>query len=323
MGLTPDFSIVVNGKDSFPKERVLSIKTHDEAGIISDSCEFELDDYDDVLLLPNTEAKIELSLGYKESGLTKIGTYFVREISIDGARRVVKVKANAATKAMRSQKTQNNSTSLKIFSEKSASELGYSSSVDNEYSDIELEDEPQFGESDVSYLTRIAQKNGAVVKPVDGHLIVANDMSGKSTSGKKLPVKTIDAVDIASYSCSFRETESGGGAGTIYANWYNEEKGDSVLVHAGEGAPETELKEIFKDEKSALAACKARLKRIIKSNKSFNFSCVGRVDLFAESPIILHGFSKKIPVNWIITRVEHNLSSSGFNTSVECVRNGG
>ena len=77
-------------------------------GIVSDLCEFELDDFDGVLQFPNTEAKVVVSLGYKETGLTKIGTYFVREISIDGARHVVRIQCNAASKAMRSQKTKTN-----------------------------------------------------------------------------------------------------------------------------------------------------------------------------------------------------------------------
>ncbi len=77
MELTPDFSISINGSNTFPKERVISIRTTDETGIVSDSCEIELDDFDRALQFPNTEAKVEVSLGYKETGLTKIGTYFV------------------------------------------------------------------------------------------------------------------------------------------------------------------------------------------------------------------------------------------------------
>ena len=39
MELTPDFFISINGSDTFPKERIISIRTTDEAGIVSDSCE--------------------------------------------------------------------------------------------------------------------------------------------------------------------------------------------------------------------------------------------------------------------------------------------
>ena len=63
MELTPDFSIVINGDTAFPKDRVISIRTTDEAGIVSDSCEIGLDDFDDAIQMPNTEAKVEIAPG--------------------------------------------------------------------------------------------------------------------------------------------------------------------------------------------------------------------------------------------------------------------
>ncbi len=91
------------------------------------------------------------------------------------------------------------------------------------------------------------------------------------------------------------------------------------MVHAGSGDPEIELNEIFSSEKDALAAVKSKGKRIKKNNKTFRFSTEDRPDLFAEGPIILRGFPIKIPTNWIISRVEHTLNSSGFVSNVECV----
>ena len=167
MELTPDFSILINGSEDIPKERITSIKTHDEAGIVSDSCEFEFDDFDDALQFPNTEAKVEVSLGYKETGLTIIGTYFVKEIFVDGARRSVRIRANAASKAMRSQKTKTNEGNLEDFLKASSEELDFDSAIDDEFGELELEDIPQFAESNINYLTRVSQKIGAVVKPSD------------------------------------------------------------------------------------------------------------------------------------------------------------
>ena len=63
MELTPDFSVSINGLSDFPKERIISIQSNDQSGIVSDSCEIELDDYNGALQMPNTEAKIELFLG--------------------------------------------------------------------------------------------------------------------------------------------------------------------------------------------------------------------------------------------------------------------
>lgn len=317
MELTPDFSISINGQSNFPKDRVVSIRTTDQTGFVSDSCEIELDDFDNALRFPNTEARVIISLGYQEKGLTKIGTYYVREITFDGARRVIKITANALPKSMRSQKTKTNDVKLNEYMASIDSDLD--SELSEDYEDIDLSDNPQFGESDINYLTRIANKVGAVTKPIDNHLIFSEDITGKSVSGKSLPTKYIDASEVATYSCNFKETESGGATGTVYASWYDKETGEYNLVHAGSGDPETELNEIFQSEKDALTAVQAKVKRVEKNNKTFRFTTEGRPDLFAESPVILRGFPVKIPTNWIISRVEHALNSNGFVSSVECI----
>ena len=318
MELIPDFSISINGSNTFPKERVISICTTDEAGIVSDSCEIELDDFDGALQFPNTEAKVEVFLGYKETGLTKIGTYFVKEISIDGARHIVRIQCNATSKAMRSQKTKTNEGTIENKLQEMGTEFDLDSEISDDLEDVTLSDYPQFAESDMNYITRISQKIGAVAKPVNGHLVVANEGSGKSVSGQSLPTKYVEASEVAGYSCNFRETESGGFSGTVYANWYDKETGEYHLEKVGNGDPETELQEIFSTKDQAISAAQAKFKRTTKSNKTFRFSVAGRTDLFAESPIILRGFYAKIPTKWIINRVEHSLSSSGFVTNVSC-----
>jgi phage protein D len=316
--LQPDFSVIINGETELVKERVISIHTTDEAGIMSDSCEIELDDFDDEFPLPRTEAVISVSLGYKGGELTKIGSYYVKEIDIDGARKTIKIKANAASKAMRSQKSKSHEGGLSSLVSEMANEFDLDAAISGNMENLELEDFPQFAESDMNYLTRVSQKVGAVAKPTDGHLVFADDMSAKSTSGANLPTKNVDVSELGEYSCSFKETESGGAVGTVFANWYDKDKGEYFMVKAGSGDPEIELDEIFSSEKSALAAANAKFKRVVKSNKTFRFTTRGRPDFFAESPIVFTGLSPKIPANWIISRVEHTLSASGFSTQVEC-----
>jgi phage protein D len=314
----PDFSVIINGETELVKERVISIRITDAAGIMSDSCEIELDDYDDAFPLPRTEAVIAVSLGYKGRELTKIGSYYVKEIDIDGARKTLKIKANAASKAMRSQKSRSHEGSMDNLLAEMANEFDLDAAISGDLGGLELEDFPQFAESDMNYMTRLSQKVGAVAKPTDGHLVFADNMGAKSTSGANLPTKYVDVSELGEYSCSFKETESGGAVGTIFANWYDREKGEYFMVKAGSGDPEVELDEIFSSEKSALAAAQAKFKRVVKSNKTFRFTTGGRPDFFAESPIVFRGLSPKIPTNWIISRVEHTLSASGFVTSVDC-----
>ena len=57
--------------------------------------------------------------------------------------------------------------------------------------------------------------------------------------------KYIEASEIAIYSCTFKETETNGSTGPVYASWYDSQSGEYNLVHAGVGEPETELNEVF------------------------------------------------------------------------------
>jgi phage protein D len=259
-----------------------------------------------------------VSLGYKGGELTKIGSYYVKEIDIDGARKTLKIKANAASKAMRSQKSKSHEGSMDNLLTEMANEFDLDAAVSGDLEGLKLEDFPQFAESDMNYMTRMSQKVGAVAKPSDGHLVFADDMGAKSVSGANLPTKYVDVAELGEYSCSFKETESGGAVGTVFANWYDKDAGEYHMVKAGSGDPEVELDEIFSSEKSAITAAQAKFKRVVKSNKTFRFTTSGRPDFFAESPIVFSGLSSKIPANWVISRVEHTLSASGFSTSVEC-----
>ena len=317
MELTPTFDIRFNSGENVIRDRVIDISTNDAAGFESDSCEITLDDYDGALTMPRTEALMTVSLGYIETGLVNIGTYYVKEILIDGAQKVIRIKGNATSKAMRSMKTRTNSGTLSEIFSSMALDAKLTSAFDETYASLVLDDMPQIAESDISYLTRIAKKTGAMTKPAAGHLIFADSMRAKSISGKNLPTKYIDAADVVNYTCAFRETETtteGGTSGTIFANWYDKETGEYHLISNGTGEPETE--EIFADEQSARAAITSQAKT--KNNTTLRFSTAGRPDLFAESPLVLCGFPDKIPTNWIISNVQHSFNARGFITSVEC-----
>lgn len=231
----------------------------------------------------------------------------------------MRIQSNAVSKAMRSQKTKSNEGTISDYAVNMADDFDLDPAVSDDIQGFNLEDDPQFGESSMSYLTRMSQKVGAVAKPVDGHLVVMEDMGLKSVTGKVLSTKSLNASDVMSYSCSFKETEmTSGASGTVYANWYDKKSGEYCLEKVGSGFPETELQEIFATRDQAISAAQAKLKRTAKTNKRFSFSTAGRTDLFAESPLILHGFPSKIPKNWIIEKVEHKLGSGGFSTSVDC-----
>jgi len=75
VGLTPAFKVMAESQDITRKigDRLLSLTVTDNAGIQSDTVEIRLDDKHHELILPRTGAELEVSLGYKESGVERMG----------------------------------------------------------------------------------------------------------------------------------------------------------------------------------------------------------------------------------------------------------
>ena len=80
---TPDFRVIAEGADITAAIRrgLLSLSVTDEAGFTSDKTEIKLDDRDGKISMPRTGAKLEISLGYKETGLVNMGIYVVDEVT--------------------------------------------------------------------------------------------------------------------------------------------------------------------------------------------------------------------------------------------------
>ncbi len=106
---------------------------------------------------------------------------------MNGARRIVKIHGNAAPKAIRSQKTQSNEGTISKFISDAASALGFSSKTSDSANNIELKDNPQIAESNMSYVTRLVNKIGAMVKPTDEKIVMAENMSGEVSEWKNSP----------------------------------------------------------------------------------------------------------------------------------------
>ena len=65
-----------------------------------------------------------------------------------------------------------------------AGEFDLDAAISGDLEDLELEDFPQFAESDMNYMARMSQKVGAVAKPSDGHLVFADDMSANQLQAR-------------------------------------------------------------------------------------------------------------------------------------------
>ena len=80
--MKPAFKITADKKDvtALIAERLVSINITDETGLVSDTCEILLDNRDEKLEIPPRGAVLEVSLGYEDKPLTKMGSYIVDDV---------------------------------------------------------------------------------------------------------------------------------------------------------------------------------------------------------------------------------------------------
>ncbi|AIS15059.1 hypothetical protein JM49_26300 [Pseudomonas chlororaphis subsp. aurantiaca] len=78
---------------------------------------------------------------------------------------------------------------------------------------------------------------------------------------------------------------------------------------------------IHPNKTAAESAAKARLAAFNRSTAGVRLEMPGRTDLFAERPIIAHGFKVGLDGEYLVDSVQQVYTQAGWSTTVEC--NGG
>ena len=80
------------------------------------------------------------------------------------------------------------------------------------------------------------------------------------------------------------------------------------------------LRHTYASEKTAITAAKSAFDKLKRGVATFSLNLAfGDPMLMPESIIELSGFKSEIDAaSWIITKVTHNLSDSGFTSQIEC-----
>ena len=183
--MTPDFAIWADGLliTRNIKAYLVSLRVTDEAGMKSDAIEIILDNRDGKLPLPNTGTYLKLSIGYAktakttettETTLTHLGVYVINEMVVESLPQRIIIKAHAAdlNKALKSQQTRSwQPQTLGEIVNQIALQNGYKARMSVELSKLTLSHLDQSSESDMHFLTRLANLHGAIAKPAGGYLL--------------------------------------------------------------------------------------------------------------------------------------------------------
>lgn len=323
----PDYRLLANSTDitALIRDRLLSLRYTDEAGMESDVLEITLADYDPAnpIQVPPTGAELELFIGY-DGALDRVGMFVCDEVELAGWPGEMTIRARAAPfdqskgglSALQTQKTRSwaKGTKLGDMVKKIAKEHGMESAVMGSLAAIVLPHIDQADESDLHFLGRVAKKYDAIVKPAAGKLVLAKVGSAKTISGQSLPTVTLAPGDVSRFRVVMSKRET---AGMVVAYCHAVKAAKRHEVKVGSGEPVRRLKMYYPTQEMALAAARSELDRRERRKVTVSITLPGRTDLVAEGRVILDGFRDGVNGEWSITRAEHSLDSNGFTTTVE------
>jgi phage protein D len=318
----PDFCVIADGKDitELLRDRLLSIRTTDKPGLESDECEISVDDRDGKVAFPKKGATLEVSLGYVGKKLTFIGKYCVDEIEISGPPQTLVMRGKPANIAatMKGQRRfawENVKLADIVGDIARRNKWQALCSIVADVPRIE-----QLNESDMNFITRLADLYGATATVKDGKLIVATRGEGKSGSGKDLPEISLKRDDLASFSFTFPDRNLYGEA---QASYHNNKTGELEVVKLqNQNAPEDvaatthAARHTYPTKEAATAAAKANLNTLNRATMTGRIELEnGRADIGAEKWVKFDGVKQDVNGTYLIESVEQQFSKASWITS--------
>ncbi|EIV5418970.1 phage late control D family protein [Klebsiella aerogenes] len=354
--LTPQFMLTLNSKDITRNisERLINLSMTDNRGFEADQLDIELDDSDGLVELPVRGAVLSLYLGWKGFALVGKGEFTVDEVEHRGAPDTVTLRGRSADfrGTLNSRREESwHDTTLGAVVQAIASRNKLTASVASSLSGIPVPHIDQSQESDVVFLTRLAERNGGAVSVKAGKLLMLKAGSGTTASGKAIPQITIERSSGDRHQFAIADWAAYTG---VTAKWLHtkdpkpqkvrvkrkpKEKHLRALQHpaakktkkpkeqearegeymAGEADNVFAITTIYASKAQAIRAAQAKWDKLQRGVAEFSISlATGREDIYPEMPVRVSGFKRVIDEQaWLISKVTHNLSNNGFTTSVE------
>lgn len=336
----PNYRISIDGRNITPafNARLISLTLTDNRGFEADTLDLTLDDSDGQLALPARGVKIDVALGWSGQALIDKGTFTVDEVEHSGAPDQMTIRAKSADMraglSAKKEKSWNGKTLADIV-KTIAAEHGLKPKISAALGKRKVEHIDQTSESDVNLLTRLALDHDAIATVKKGMLLFMPAGEAESVTGIKFPTSTLVRSSGDQHRFSMAERDTYTGVKAYYQDVKKAAKGEVIAdktgvktssrIKAGKDplAPSADsikvLRHTYANKVNAERAAKAEWQRLLRGAATFSFTAAkAHPELFPELPVIVKGFKPEIDgTSWIIVRCTHNLSTSGFTTSLE------
>ncbi|SDK78191.1 hypothetical protein SAMN05661010_00063 [Modicisalibacter muralis] len=318
---TPDYRISLQGQIITPRfrGRVESLRLTDRRGLEADQLDLVLTDDDGALALPPRGAELTLAIGWGGEALVERGTFIVDEVEHSGAPDRLSIRARSADMrgSLPGKRTQSwHKLTVGDIVTTIAKRHVLAPKVGRNLAGIRIQHIDQTDESDLNFLTRLAERYDAVATVKAGNLLFIPAGTATTSSGLEIPPVQIRRGDGDQhrYVVSDRDSYTG-----VIAYWNDASGAKRQEVIAGSGDNAKRLRPTYASADDALAAAQAEWQRIQRGHAEFSLTLAeGQPGLYPETPAWLIGWKREIEETpWIITEVTHDLSGSAYTNGLQ------
>ncbi len=338
----PAFNVLMGGKAlTVLDEKLISLELTDNRGFNADELTISVDDSQGDIELPPRGAELSVSLGWQGEPLIYKGIYVVDEVSHSGPPDRIDITARSAD--FRDEFNVKREVSWHdVTVERVVSAIAHRYKlkpiISEQLMSAEIDHADQTQESDMSFLTRMADILGAIATVKNGCLLFILPGGGVSANGKALPEFAItrSSGDRHSFRIADRDAYTG-----VQAYWLDLDFGKKKKVTvrkrkkttekkprsssregdyiAGEGGNVFVLRTTYSSEIAAQRAAAAKWQQLQRGAAEFNLTLAyGRADLYPEMHGTVTGFKEAIDnQDWIIAKATHSIDDNGFQTRLE------
>ncbi|MEP8233864.1 phage late control D family protein [Citrobacter freundii] len=339
----PDYSITAGGEIlSDLNNRIMSVSMTDNRGFEADQITISVDDADGMIKLPPRGTQLALSMGWKGEPLIYKGLYTVDELSHEGPPDMLQITASSADFReefnVKREVSWHDVTVERVVSA-IASRYKLKAQISEMLMNIEIDHADQTEESDMSFLTRMADELGAIATVKNGYLLFIQPGGGVTADGKALPsfALTRSHGDRHRFRIADRQAYTG-----VQAYWLDLNFGKKKKVSVKRRKPSKAKKEksssregdymegaegnvyvlrkTYQNEEAAKRAAAAKWQQLQRGAAEFSITLArGRADLYPGMHGTVSGFKAEIDnQDWIIAKAEHVIDDSGgFTTQLE------
>ncbi|HHT0026140.1 phage late control D family protein [Klebsiella michiganensis] len=338
----PALNVLMGGKAlTVLDEKLISLELTDNRGFNADELTISVDDSQGDIALPPRGAELSISLGWQGEPLIYKGIYIVDEVSHSGPPDRIDITARSADFRdefnVKREVSWHDVTVERIVSA-IAHRYKLKPIISEQLMNAEIDHADQTQESDISFLTRMADILGAIATVKNGCLLFILPGGGVSANGKALPEFAItrSSGDRHSFRIADRDAYTG-----VQAYWLDLDFGKKKKVTvrkrkkttekkprsssregdyiAGEDGNVFVLRTTYRSEIAAQRAAAAKWQQLQRGAAEFNLTLAyGRADLYPEMHGTVTGFKEAIDnQDWIIAKATHSIDDNGFQTRLE------